>query len=171
MRLTEKLAALRKKNCLTQSALAEKMDLSRQAVSRWESGETAPSMDNLRRLSSLYDVPLDCLLNDDAELPGPETAVAVMERPELKNTAKGNGQKFILISVIAVFALLAFFVGHIMGKNSNKDLAPTYPVHTDIWNEYDVEGPFNVSPLSSPPACTDVLDGGNFEGTFDIIEQ
>lgn len=82
MRLTEKLAALRKKNCLTQSALAEKMDLSRQAVSRWESGETAPSMDNLRRLSSLYDVPLDCLLNDDAELPGPETAVAVMERPE-----------------------------------------------------------------------------------------
>lgn len=148
MRLTEKLAALRKKNCLTQSALAEKMDLSRQAVSRWESGETAPSMDNLRRLSSLYDVPLDCLLNDDAELPGPEIAVAVMEKPE---SEKRNRQRAILIGVVTIFVLLAFFVGHMMGLKKKEQV----PNKT-------------ILPINSLPV--DTLDGENFEESVDLID-
>lgn len=47
MELKEKLVALRKEKGLTQSAVAEKLDVSRQAISRWESGIALPSTDNL----------------------------------------------------------------------------------------------------------------------------
>ena len=65
MELKEKLVALRKEKGLTQSAVAEKLDVSRQAISRWESGVALPSTDNLKSLSALYGVPVDYLLNSD----------------------------------------------------------------------------------------------------------
>lgn len=67
MELKEKLVALRKEKGLTQLAVAEKLDVSRQAISRWESGITLPSTDNLKSLSALYGVPVDYLLNSDTE--------------------------------------------------------------------------------------------------------
>lgn len=47
--------------------LAEKLGVSRQAISRWEVGTAVPSTDNLKTLSDLYGVPVDYLLNDDSE--------------------------------------------------------------------------------------------------------
>lgn len=67
MELKEKLVALRKEKGLTQSAVTEKLDVSRQAISRWESGIALPSTDNLKSLSALYGVPIDYLLNSDVE--------------------------------------------------------------------------------------------------------
>ena len=65
MELKEKLVALRKEKGLTQLAVAEKLFVSRQAISRWESGVALPSTDNLKSLSTLYGVPVDYLLNND----------------------------------------------------------------------------------------------------------
>lgn len=48
MELKEKLVALRKEKGLTQLVVAEKLNVSRQAISRWESGTALPSTDNLR---------------------------------------------------------------------------------------------------------------------------
>lgn len=67
MEIKEKLVALRKEKGLTQLAVAEKLDVSRQAISRWESGMALPSTDNLRCLSSLYEVPIDYLLKEDSK--------------------------------------------------------------------------------------------------------
>lgn len=72
MELHERLAALRRQKGLSQLALAEKLDVSRQAVSKWESGRSAPSTENLLRLSGLYGVPLDALVNCGLPLPEPE---------------------------------------------------------------------------------------------------
>lgn len=47
MRLGEKLSFLRKQKGMTQMELAEKLDISRQAVSRWEQGISEPSTENL----------------------------------------------------------------------------------------------------------------------------
>lgn len=69
MKLEEKLVALRKEKGLSQLKLAEMMDVSRQAVSRWEVGTAVPSTDNLKYLGRLYDVPLEYLLHDDAPEP------------------------------------------------------------------------------------------------------
>lgn len=62
MELKEKLVALRKEKGLTQLVVAEKLNVSRQAISRWESGTALPSTDNLRCLGALYEVPIDTWL-------------------------------------------------------------------------------------------------------------
>lgn len=56
------LLALRTKNGLSQDALAEKLYVTRQAVSRWETGETTPNTETLKLLSRLYDVSINTLL-------------------------------------------------------------------------------------------------------------
>ncbi len=60
----KKLTELRKHNSLSQEALAEKIGVSRQAISKWERGEASPDTENLLSLSRIYSVSLDDLLGD-----------------------------------------------------------------------------------------------------------
>ena len=67
MTIQDKLVLLRKKKGWSQEDLAEKIDVSRQAISRWENGTALPDAENLRQLSHLYEVSTDYLLNDELE--------------------------------------------------------------------------------------------------------
>lgn len=67
MKFQEKLVALRKGKGMSQEQLAEKLGVSRQAISRWESGESTPDMLNLLGLCECFQVSSDYLLHDDYE--------------------------------------------------------------------------------------------------------
>ena len=74
MELDEKLTQARKAAGLTQADVAAKLNVSRQAVSRWESGQSKPSTEKLLALGELYGVSIDRLLNtENAEKPAVET--------------------------------------------------------------------------------------------------
>lgn len=62
----DNLAALRKMKRLTQEEVAERVGVTRQAVAKWESGETVPDLDRCKRLAELFDVSLDDLANYEA---------------------------------------------------------------------------------------------------------
>ena len=62
------LLELRTKNGLSQDALAEKIHVTRQAVSRWETGETVPNTETLKLLSKLFDVSINTLLGSPRKL-------------------------------------------------------------------------------------------------------
>ena len=62
MTFGEKLYRLRKERKLSQEALALKLEVSRQAVSRWENGETVPNIDTLKLIAKTFDVSVDFLL-------------------------------------------------------------------------------------------------------------
>lgn len=62
------LLELRTKHGLSQDALAEKVFVTRQAVSRWENGETVPNTETLKLLSKLYDVSINTLLGSPMKL-------------------------------------------------------------------------------------------------------
>lgn len=66
MALPEKLYALRKKSGLSQEQLAEALNVSRQAISKWEGGSAMPESDKLLALSNYFGVSLDYLLKDGA---------------------------------------------------------------------------------------------------------
>ena len=68
METKDVLFELRKKNQLTQDELAEKLFVTRQAVSRWESGETVPNVETLKSLSALFDVSINTLLGSPRKL-------------------------------------------------------------------------------------------------------
>ncbi len=61
--IANRLLEYRKKNGLSQEELAEKLNISRQSVSKWERGETSPDTDNLIELSKIYGVTIDDLIN------------------------------------------------------------------------------------------------------------
>lgn len=67
MILADKIIRLRKKNGWSQEELAEKMNVSRQAVSKWEAAQTTPDLDKILQLSSLFGVTTDYLLKDEME--------------------------------------------------------------------------------------------------------
>lgn len=69
MSFGEKLSLLRKQRGMTQMELAEELDVSRQAVSRWELGVSNPSTDNLVSIGKLFHVPVDALTNEDVRFP------------------------------------------------------------------------------------------------------
>lgn len=115
MQLPEKLTYLRKQKGLTQSNLAEALNVSRQAISRWEVGTAVPSTDNLKVLSALYCVPIDYLLNDNTD--DMYTSAATQAPPEddsgIKSVKKSsNVWIHWLIAVIAIFvAITAVLIG------------------------------------------------------------
>ncbi len=62
MEFSEKLVTLRKAKELTQEQLAEKLGISRQSVSKWESGQAVPELEKIVALSAVFDVTTDYLL-------------------------------------------------------------------------------------------------------------
>lgn len=67
MSFAEKILNLRTKSGLSQEALADRLMVSRQAVSKWESGVTLPETEKLVVISNMFGVSLDYLLKDDAK--------------------------------------------------------------------------------------------------------
>ena len=67
MKMSDKIIKLRKINGWSQEELAEKLNVSRQAISRWESNTAQPDATNILKISKLFGVTTDYLLNDDFE--------------------------------------------------------------------------------------------------------
>lgn len=66
MNLSEKILYCRKKSALSQEALAEQLGVSRQAISKWETGDAVPELNKLLLLSKAFGVSTDWLLSEDA---------------------------------------------------------------------------------------------------------
>ena len=67
MILADKIIELRKKNGLSQEELAEKLNVSRQSISKWEGAQSIPDMNKILKLSDLFSVSTDYLLKDEIE--------------------------------------------------------------------------------------------------------
>ena len=69
MIFADKVIALRKKAGWSQEELAERLNVSRQSVSKWESAQSVPDIDRILQMSRLFGVTTDYLLKDDMEEP------------------------------------------------------------------------------------------------------
>ena len=68
METKDVLKSIREKNNLTQDEMAEKLFVTRQAVSRWETGETTPNIETLKQISTAFDVSINTLLGSPRKL-------------------------------------------------------------------------------------------------------
>ncbi len=103
--LNEKLISLRKEKRMSQQDLAEALNVSRQAVSRWEVGIAIPSMDNLLALSKLFGVPTDELMGADRG-----TDVLESEKTQGSGNRKGRSVLKVILIILAAAALVAAIV-------------------------------------------------------------
>ena len=100
MELFDKIQELRKSKNMTQEELAEKLFVSRAAISKWESGRGYPSIDSLKELSKFFDVSLDDLLSNDELL-------SVAENDQ---QVKSNKTKDLVFGLLDISLLLFFFL-------------------------------------------------------------
>lgn len=111
MSVAEKLTKARKAKGLSQLEVAERLNLSRQAVSRWETGASLPSMENLLALSRLYDVPLNELTEGGGAVP--ENGSARLE--ETVEISRRSGKRPAWAGVVAVGAVVLVLLGLLVG--------------------------------------------------------
>lgn len=96
MDISERLQELRKKEGYSQEQVAEMLGLSRQAISKWESGQGKPEIDNIIKLTEIYHVSADYIL-----LGTEKVSVPVTEKKELSHEYKKA------IGIIAIIAATA----------------------------------------------------------------
>ena len=110
MKLSDKIIGLRKSNGMSQEDLAEKLDVSRQAISRWESGTAMPDANNILQLSKLFGVTTDYLLNDDYQSDN--------DLPKVKEVQNDNlGQIMVYLVTLEVMVLLIQFMTTVILQN------------------------------------------------------
>lgn len=107
MKLSDKLVGLRKSAGMSQEELAEKLNVSRQAVSRWEMGTAMPDAVNILQLSKLFHVTTDYLLNEEYESDADLPQVRAVK-------ADGIHQGMILLVTLEVMSLILQFTAAIV---------------------------------------------------------
>lgn len=145
MSLAEKLVSLRKQKGLTQMDLAEQLNVSRQAISRWEVGAAVPSTDNLRFLGDLYGVQIDYLLNDDAEYNSNDPEVTDTAQDTQNDVRKCNRYKSLIIWTLIIVGFVAVVIGIL--NNQKHELDYSVPIEDmtieDGDNYLEVTFPFD----------------------------
>ena len=77
MNFASNLQKLRKKENMSQEVLAEKLDVTRQSVSKWESGVTYPEMDKLIAICKIFKVDMDTLINGDVDIDSGDKEISI----------------------------------------------------------------------------------------------
>ncbi len=111
MKLSKKLVSLRKKKRLSQMELAEMLQVSRQAISKWETGKAVPSIENLKCLSELYQISMDDLISSEETIQMTDCISTIneesMKSKENKKKEDWNTKK---LSIIFVSIIIGIFL-------------------------------------------------------------
>lgn len=110
MEFGKKIQFLRKENRMSQERLAEKINVSRQAVSKWEQGISVPDTDNIVQLSKFFQVPIEYLLIDEYDsVEQVKPAVKQEIRP-----VTGKMKPFILVIIGITCEILAICFSYVI---------------------------------------------------------
>lgn len=126
MTLSEKLYSLRRKQGLSQEALAEKLDCSRQVISKWENGTTTPDAEMLQKYSEFFGVSIDYLVKEDIEKP-----------TSVQPTGKNDGNKKLLgilglvLSLMGCVSLIVFGAISVLGSETADKIAQSSMIVID----------------------------------------
>lgn len=116
MDFSEKLLTLRKANDMTQEQLAEKLDVSRQSVSKWESGQATPELEKIVAMSSVFNVTTDYLLKS-SEIDDLSVKTEMLEKQQQMMIHREQKRRQVFscimysIAVYLVFFAI-YFIGH-----------------------------------------------------------
>ena len=114
MTFSDKLTALRKKAGWSQEELAERLNVSRQSVSKWESAQSMPDIDKILQLSSLFSVTTDCLLKDTQD-----DTDRLLEDGDFTRGHKAVKGRLTALTAAYWLVVVAIFLWYTFGPNGN----------------------------------------------------
>ena len=118
MRFEEKIVELRKQKGLSQEELAEQLGVSRQAVSRWELGQTLPDIPNLLQLCELFGVSADYLVKDEeqATVKSDQTAKTIARLTREREKIRYLARKYYYTAWAALLMATGFLVSSVIAS-------------------------------------------------------
>ena len=169
MKLHDKIYELRKKEGLSQEALAEKLGVSRQSVSKWETGEATPEVSKLLSLSKLFGVTTDYLLDDEAEeekeVEMPSSSFEVTSVNEAPPKKSKNSARKLLIALLICILLCIFVLPLIMAilGYSIFQMSPAVEtIYAETAPSYEIEIIPSVEPDETYPYYPDDTVSGSY---------
>ncbi len=119
MNLANKIIELRTENKLSQSDLAEKLGVSRQSISKWETGTSTPDLEHLVLLSELFAISLDDLVKNQSQANTPQTQAPPHDKQSTKQSAQAETSTrkiigFILLGIGLFSAVISLLLGFIL---------------------------------------------------------
>ena len=118
--ISDNIRNLRKASNMSQDELAEKLGVSRQSVSLWETGQTQPTIDNIVALAKIFGTTSDAILATDAETESKTDLPAVETSPEESGKSKKIPVRRIVIAASAALIIAGIALCIILIKNSEK---------------------------------------------------
>lgn len=146
MSLAKKMIELRKQNGLSQQDLADRLGVSRQAISRWETGAVQPLADSVKSLAQVFQVSTDYLLNDDLDTPTPPPTAQPAPPQEKPKSTRKHRKWLLALAALAAAAVLVLVTA----------VATAYYLQ---WKERQ--------PVPASEMLTE-KDDGKADGTFDL---
>lgn len=146
MSLAKKMIELRKQNGLSQQDLADRLGVSRQAISRWETGAVQPLADSVKSLAQVFQVSTDYLLNDDLDTPTPPPTAQPAPPQEKPKSARKHRKWLLALAALAAAAVLVL-------------VTAVATAHYLQWKERQ--------PVPASEMLTE-KDDGKADGTFDL---
>ena len=148
MNFAEKMIELRKQQNLSQQDLADRLGVSRQAISRWETGAVQPLADSVKSLAQVFQVSTDYLLNDDLDDPTPLRSPQPAPTPQEEPAPTRKHRKWLLaLAALAAAAVLVLVTA--AGTAYYLQWKERQPVSSsDVLSEWDdglSDGTFTVS--------------------------
>lgn len=147
MSLAKKMIELRKQQNLSQQDLADRLGVSRQAISRWETGAVQPLADSVKSLAQVFQVSTDHLLNDDLDTPTPPPTAQPAPPQEKPKSARKHRKWLLALAALAAAAVLVLVTA--MGTMAFLRWEEDHPVSMyDVLSEKDdgqSDGSFAIS--------------------------
>ncbi len=125
MTLGSRIAALRAAKGISQAELAERLEVSRQSVSKWETDGSVPELDKLVRLSELFDVSLDSLVKDTQAQP--EDPEQTAPAPESPSAPQRESSRVIIGSAVLLMGAVLALIFSLRGERLLASLMVTFP--------------------------------------------
>ena len=115
MKFNEKLLELRKKKGWSQEELGDKLDVSRQTISKWESGQTTPELEKLIKLSELFEITVDELIKGDKDISNNiSNEIDRNDKENKDNRTVHKNKRFSKFKKIILLVLLAVIICYII---------------------------------------------------------
>lgn len=178
--ISDTIKSLRKKNNMSQEELAEKLGVSRQSVSLWETGQSQPTIENIVVLTKIFNVSFDSILGENENTEG-DTPVINKEIPEDKKPNKKHSLVLLLTVIIALTVIVSVVLFVLLGKDNSDDSVDSNDQVVNSEYLSDTQTSTKPSESKAPVVnekidlfeyCKEfAIDKGNVNGDYCIYQQ
>ena len=152
MKFGDKLTILRKRNGLSQEDLGEKLNVTRQTVSKWELGQTKPDTDKLMEISKLLNIDFNVLIDDSLSLDSVDNNISsnsnTYSNVVIDDEVRPRKWLLVILIIITIGLVIFLLNGYVTNKKTEdkKGVFDLFGGFSDLFNEMDFDmGNFNAS--------------------------